>query len=131
VLQFVTFALIFLAFSNDCIVGIDGSFAHALWMSSRTASTLGFNQIYPEVTCVGPNLVVMIQVKVGWCAWWYMQIYRRQEEADQAQQRHARTPVAAAAAGRRESFGLLPYMQAGAGAAATVGVPTSSRCWVI
>jgi hypothetical protein len=65
VLQFVTFALIFLAFSNDCIVGIDGSFAHALWMSSRTASTLGFNQIYPEVTCVGPNLIVMIQVRAS------------------------------------------------------------------
>jgi hypothetical protein len=64
VLQFCSFALIFLAFSNDCIVGIDGSFAHALWMSSRTASTLGFNQIYPEVTCVGPNLVVMIQVRL-------------------------------------------------------------------
>ncbi|WIA09722.1 hypothetical protein OEZ85_009104 [Tetradesmus obliquus] len=65
VLQFCGFAAIFLAFSNDCIKGIDGSFAHALWMSSRTASTLGFNQIYPEVTCVGPNLVVMIQVIVA------------------------------------------------------------------
>jgi hypothetical protein len=64
VLQFCSFALIFMAFSSDCIVGIDGSFAHALWMSSRTASTLGFNQIYPEVTCVGPNLVVMIQVRL-------------------------------------------------------------------
>ncbi|KAF8073224.1 GapC [Scenedesmus sp. PABB004] len=59
VLQFITFALIYLAFPPTCVVGINGSFAHALWMSSRTASTLGFNQIYPEITCVGPNIVVI------------------------------------------------------------------------
>lgn len=67
VLQFCGFALIYLAFPRDCLVGVNGSFAHALWMSSRTASTLGFNQIYPEVTCVGPNVVVMIQVGAVLC----------------------------------------------------------------
>eukprot|EP00775_Hariotina_reticulata_P009467 gene9467-9632_t len=58
VIQFITFALIYLAFPNSCTIGINGSFAHALWLSSRTASTIGFNQIYPDVTCVGPNVIV-------------------------------------------------------------------------
>eukprot|EP00878_Enallax_costatus_P039386 GHUV01045046.1.p1 GENE.GHUV01045046.1~~GHUV01045046.1.p1 ORF type:complete len:145 (-),score=10.74 GHUV01045046.1:139-573(-) len=62
VLQFCTFALIYLAFPSDCVKGIDGHFAHALWLSSRTASTLGFNEIYPTATCTGGNLVVMLQV---------------------------------------------------------------------
>lgn len=62
VTQFCTFALIYWAFPGTCTHGIDGSFAHALWMSSRTASTIGFNQIYPEVTCAGANLIVMVQV---------------------------------------------------------------------
>ncbi len=45
VAQFCTFALIYLAFPGTCTHGIDGNFAHALWMSSRTASTIGFNQV--------------------------------------------------------------------------------------
>lgn len=45
VTQFCTFALIYWAFPRSCVHGIDGSFAHALWMSSRTASTIGFNQV--------------------------------------------------------------------------------------
>jgi hypothetical protein len=69
VMQFLTFALIYLAFRPGCVVGINGSFAHALWMSSRTASTLGFNQIYPDVTCVGPNLIVMLQVGFVFFEW--------------------------------------------------------------
>eukprot|EP00879_Flechtneria_rotunda_P004613 GHRR01004869.1.p1 GENE.GHRR01004869.1~~GHRR01004869.1.p1 ORF type:complete len:426 (+),score=96.72 GHRR01004869.1:474-1751(+) len=62
ILLYLTFALLYLAFPPTCVVGVNGHFAHALWMSSRTASTLGFNQIYPEVTCAGANLVVMVQV---------------------------------------------------------------------
>jgi hypothetical protein len=45
VTQFCTFALIYWAFPKDCVHGIEGHFAHALWMSSRTASTIGFNQV--------------------------------------------------------------------------------------
>jgi hypothetical protein len=41
------------------------SFAHALWVSSRTASTLGFTNIYPNPDCVGPNLTVMLQARGG------------------------------------------------------------------
>lgn len=43
--QFCTFALLYWAFPTTCTHGIDGNFAHALWMSSRTASTIGFNQV--------------------------------------------------------------------------------------
>lgn len=39
------------------------SFAHALWVSSRTASTLGFTNIYPNPDCIGPNLTVMLQAR--------------------------------------------------------------------
>jgi hypothetical protein len=45
VAQFCTFALLYWAFPTTCTHGIDGNFAHALWMSSRTASTIGFNQV--------------------------------------------------------------------------------------
>lgn len=44
-IQFCTFALLYWAFPTTCTHGIDGNFAHALWMSSRTASTIGFNQV--------------------------------------------------------------------------------------
>jgi hypothetical protein len=71
VLQFLTFALIYLGVSkahtpagDACIAGVDGSLAHALWMSSRTASTIGFNDIVPAPDCPAANFVVMIQV--GW-----------------------------------------------------------------
>jgi hypothetical protein len=69
VLQFLTFALIYLGVSkahtpdgDACIAGINGSLAHALWMSSRTASTIGFNEIVPAPDCPAANFVVMIQV---------------------------------------------------------------------
>ncbi len=42
---------------------MDSKFAHALWMSSRTASTLGFDAIHPNPECVGTNLTVMLQVR--------------------------------------------------------------------
>jgi hypothetical protein len=66
--QFCSFALLYLAVSNIrvpdgiCIHGVDNTFAHALWLSSRTASTIGFNQIEPDPECVAANLIVMIQV---------------------------------------------------------------------
>lgn len=59
---FCLFALIYWAMPNRCMIGLDGSFAHALWMSSRTASTLGFSTIAPNPDCPAPNLVVMLQV---------------------------------------------------------------------
>lgn len=45
------------------------SFAHALWVSSRTASTLGFTSIYPDPDCVAPNLLVMLQVRNSKDCW--------------------------------------------------------------
>ncbi|GBF92454.1 hypothetical protein Rsub_04558 [Raphidocelis subcapitata] len=59
---FCVFALIYWAMPKECMIGVDGSFAHALWISSRTASTLGFTSNYPNPDCPGPNLVVMVQV---------------------------------------------------------------------
>ena len=70
VAQFCSFALLYLAVSNIstpdgiCIHGVDNNFAHALWLSSRTASTIGFNQIEPDPECVAANLIVMIQVSI-------------------------------------------------------------------
>ena len=60
--EFCAFALLYWLMPRGCMVGVDGSFAHALWMSSRTASTLGFTSIYPNPDCAAPNLVVMLQV---------------------------------------------------------------------
>ncbi len=49
--------------SDHCIVGKEGKFRYALWMSSRTASTLGFNAIQPNPECTFTNLMVMCQVR--------------------------------------------------------------------
>lgn len=38
-------------------------FAHALWMSSRTASTLGFDEIRPNPECPFLNFCVMFEVR--------------------------------------------------------------------
>ncbi|EFJ41660.1 hypothetical protein VOLCADRAFT_98369 [Volvox carteri f. nagariensis] len=61
-IEFLVFALIFWVQSDSCIEGKNGKFSHALWMSSRTASTLGFNQISPNPECTFTNLMVMCQV---------------------------------------------------------------------
>jgi hypothetical protein len=60
--MFCAFAFLYWATPAPCMRGVDGSFAHALWVSSRTASTLGFTDVYPNPDCVGPNLIVMLQV---------------------------------------------------------------------
>ncbi|GLC38097.1 hypothetical protein PLESTB_000270600 [Pleodorina starrii] len=60
--EFLVFALIFWVQSDGCIEGKNGKFSHALWMSSRTASTLGFNAIQPNPECTFTNLMVMCQV---------------------------------------------------------------------
>ncbi|PNW74256.1 hypothetical protein CHLRE_13g591450v5 [Chlamydomonas reinhardtii] len=62
VAEFMLFAFLFLAQTDKCVIGMNGKFAHALWMSSRTASTLGFDQIHPNPDCVLVNLTVMLQV---------------------------------------------------------------------
>ncbi|KAG2443315.1 hypothetical protein HYH02_009382 [Chlamydomonas schloesseri] len=62
VIEFMVFAFLFWAQTDKCVIGMDGKFAHALWMSSRTASTLGFDQIHPNPECVLVNLTVMLQV---------------------------------------------------------------------
>ncbi|GIM16380.1 hypothetical protein Vretimale_19042 [Volvox reticuliferus] len=61
-IEFLVFALIFWVQSDRCIEGKNGKFSHALWMSSRTASTLGFNAIQPNPECTFTNLMVMCQV---------------------------------------------------------------------
>ncbi|PNH03921.1 ATP-sensitive inward rectifier potassium channel 11, partial [Tetrabaena socialis] len=61
-IEFMVFAFIFWAQSDRCIIGMEGKFAHALWMSSRTASTLGFDQIHPNPACTLTNLTIMLQV---------------------------------------------------------------------
>lgn len=53
----------FLLPQTSCSRPADGNYAHALWMSSRTASTLGYNEIQPLPQCPGINLVVMLQVR--------------------------------------------------------------------
>lgn len=40
-------------------------FAHALWMSSRTASTLGFDEIRPNPECPFLNFCVMFEVRAA------------------------------------------------------------------
>ncbi|KAG2443371.1 hypothetical protein HXX76_001732 [Chlamydomonas incerta] len=62
VVEFMLFAFLFWAQTDKCVIGMNGKFAHALWMSSRTASTLGFDQIHPNPECVLVNLTVMLQV---------------------------------------------------------------------
>lgn len=60
--QFCFFALLYWAQPDGCILGLTGSYAHALWMSSRTASTIGYNEIHPTPDCSTANLTVMLQV---------------------------------------------------------------------
>ncbi|KXZ50139.1 hypothetical protein GPECTOR_17g775 [Gonium pectorale] len=60
--EFMVFAFLFWAQSDRCIINMDGKFAHALWMSSRTASTLGYDTIHPNPECTLTNLTVMLQV---------------------------------------------------------------------
>ncbi len=58
---------------SDCVQNMDGKFSHALWMSSRTASTLGFDEIRPNPDCPFTNFTVMLEVRKGgsggggWC----------------------------------------------------------------
>jgi hypothetical protein len=68
VLQFCTFALVYLAFPNTCTHGIDGNFGHALWMSSRTASTIGFNQVRLGVCVVPCGVACGVVCRKAWRA---------------------------------------------------------------
>lgn len=49
--------------TDRCVINLQGKFAHALWLSSRTASTLGFDSIRPNPECPLTNLTVMLQVR--------------------------------------------------------------------
>lgn len=49
--------------TNRCVINMEGKFAHALWMSSRAASTLGFDTIRPNPECPLTNLTVMLQAR--------------------------------------------------------------------
>ncbi|GFR52224.1 hypothetical protein Agub_g14674, partial [Astrephomene gubernaculifera] len=62
VMEFMVFAFLFWIQPDHCISNKDGKFAHALWLSSRTASTLGYNEISPNPNCAVTNLTVMLQV---------------------------------------------------------------------
>ena len=65
--EFMIFAFLFWAQTNKCVVNMQGKFAHALWMSSRTASTLGFDTIRPNPECAITNLTVMLQASALTC----------------------------------------------------------------
>jgi len=62
IIMFMLFAFLFWAQGNNCVVNMEGKFAHALWLSSRTASTLGFDTIRPNPECAFTNFCVMLQV---------------------------------------------------------------------
>lgn len=61
-LQFMVFGFIYWLQPNHCVIGKDGKFAYALWLSSRTSSTLGYDMIHPNAACSGTNITVMVQV---------------------------------------------------------------------
>jgi hypothetical protein len=63
--QMLIFSFLYWAHPGYCIRGLNGQFSHALWMSSRTSSTLGFNDISPIPDCPTVNLTVMLQVSGG------------------------------------------------------------------
>eukprot|EP00798_Chlamydomonas_sp_ICE-L_P020355 gene20355-27120_t len=60
-LEFLVFAVVFYLQGDNCIIGME-KFSHALWMSSRTASTLGFDFIAPNPECSFTNVCVMVEV---------------------------------------------------------------------
>ncbi|GAX73286.1 hypothetical protein CEUSTIGMA_g740.t1 [Chlamydomonas eustigma] len=60
--EFFIFALLFYVQGSGCVSGMDNKFSNALWLSSRTASTLGYNQISPNPDCTFTNLCVMFEV---------------------------------------------------------------------
>lgn len=65
----VLFALIYLAFGADCYsIPADGArfgFAVALYISAHTFSTVGFGTLAPRSTCVGPQLVLLVEFFVS------------------------------------------------------------------
>lgn len=48
---------------SSCITNMEGKFSHALWLSSRAASTLGFDEIRPNPDCTFTNICVMGEVR--------------------------------------------------------------------
>ena len=57
-----SFAAIFYAFGDDCYkFDDDFSFATVLWMSLHAFSTIGFGNIAPLQTCVGAQVVLLIE----------------------------------------------------------------------
>eukprot|EP00798_Chlamydomonas_sp_ICE-L_P015266 gene15266-21348_t len=62
ILEFMIFAIFFYIAGDSCIVGLEGKFSHALWLSSRTASAIGYDTIAPDPNCIYPNVVVMLEV---------------------------------------------------------------------
>lgn len=62
-LQFLLFATVYFLCTDRCIVGLEGRFSHAMWMSSSISSTLGFRGTYPTTEgCYFANFTVMLQV---------------------------------------------------------------------
>ncbi|KAL6747040.1 hypothetical protein V8C86DRAFT_2922370 [Haematococcus lacustris] len=59
--EYVLFAFLYWVQAKDCLVGSNGRFSHVLWISSRVASTLGFDQLHPNPDCSFINFCVMIQ----------------------------------------------------------------------
>uniref|UniRef100_A0A7S3QX31 Inward rectifier potassium channel C-terminal domain-containing protein n=1 Tax=Dunaliella tertiolecta TaxID=3047 RepID=A0A7S3QX31_DUNTE len=60
-IQYILFALIYWA-QYTCIVNGEGRFARALLVSSRVASTMGFDDIFPDPNCGFLNFCIMCQV---------------------------------------------------------------------
>lgn len=61
ILQYMLFAFLYWA-QSSCIEESENSFTRALWLSSRTSSTIGYNNIVPKPNCPGVNFTVMLQV---------------------------------------------------------------------
>ncbi|KAJ9511232.1 hypothetical protein QJQ45_017180 [Haematococcus lacustris] len=61
--EYVLFAFLYWVQAKDCLVGSNGRFSHVLWISSRVASTLGFDQLHPNPDCSFINFCVMIQAR--------------------------------------------------------------------
>uniref|UniRef100_A0A7R9Z2D0 Inward rectifier potassium channel C-terminal domain-containing protein n=1 Tax=Chlamydomonas euryale TaxID=1486919 RepID=A0A7R9Z2D0_9CHLO len=59
--EYLIFAFLFWV-QGACVINMDNKFSHALWMSARTASTLGFDEVRPNPDCAFLNFCVMTEV---------------------------------------------------------------------
>ncbi|MEW5307342.1 MAG: hypothetical protein WDW36_009746 [Sanguina aurantia] len=63
--EYIFFAFIYWWSGDHCVLGLEGQFSYALWLSARTASTLGYNDVRPNPACTITNLIAIIQVIIA------------------------------------------------------------------